>query len=167
MTRVLVAAASGASMAALTQAVSTIKGAHIVRYGSSRVPLGLLAESLCPDLVVIDDPKIAPHAKARAAEVRRAAPQARIVVVNPCSPSASVSGELHALAVTMMPSDLDPGRLGSALSTVVLAPVDKPCARADRSEGCEQRARSASRSLEVLPRPTRRRRADRQAGGGA
>jgi len=161
VTSVLVAAASGASMVALTKAVGTIKGAHIVRYGSSRVPLGPLAGSLGPDLVVIDDPKIAEHAKARVAEVRRAAPKAKVVLLSPFAPCAPIASELRALTTTVMPSDLDPGRLGSALSAVIVAPAGLPYARANRGEERRARARGASRSLEGFARATRRRQIDR------
>ena len=82
MTRVIIVADSGTALAHLTAAVGTVPGAFIVRHGSTNGPLDGLIASLAPDLVIIGDLLAPDRALARLAEVRRAAPEAKVVVVS-------------------------------------------------------------------------------------
>jgi chemotaxis response regulator CheB len=81
MTRVVVVADSGSVMAELTNAVSAIPGAHIVRHGSSRTRLDRLVARVDPDLVVIGELEAPEKAPARVAEIHEGAPRARVVVL--------------------------------------------------------------------------------------
>jgi chemotaxis response regulator CheB len=82
MTRVLIVADRGEAFAALTAAVEPLGGAYIARHTSGESPLGRLVASIQPDLVLIAELQQQAHAVARLAEVRSAAPAARIVVLS-------------------------------------------------------------------------------------
>ena len=121
MTRVVVAADSGPVLASLTAAVGTVPGAYIVRHASSAGALESLVAALAPDLVLIGD-LLSPHAAlTRLAEVRRAAPKAKVVVIS-SSPAADWLGDvLRAHASAVLPGELEPHTLGRVLREV-LAP---------------------------------------------
>ena len=96
MTRVIIVADSGPALASLTAAVATVPGAYIVRYGSSTHRLDRLVAPLSPDLVVIGDLLAPEHALASLADVRRAAPAAKVVVMSSTSEAVWLGDALRA-----------------------------------------------------------------------
>jgi DNA-binding NarL/FixJ family response regulator len=132
VTRVVVAADSGPVLAGLTAAVGTVPGAYIVRHGSTCGPLDGLVAPLAPDLVVIGDLLTPMNALARLREVRRAAPEALVVVLTSSAATSWLADALRARASAVLPGDLEPHRVGDLLRgvlaerTVARLPVDKP-----------------------------------------
>jgi DNA-binding NarL/FixJ family response regulator len=122
VTRVVVVADSGPVLASLTDAVSTVPGAYIVRHSSSLVPLDRLVAPLAPDLVVIGDLRVPEHALARLAEIRRAAPGARVVVLSSSPEAGWLADALRAHAAAVLPGHLEPNTLGLVLREVLAAP---------------------------------------------
>jgi DNA-binding NarL/FixJ family response regulator len=121
MIRVVVIADSGAVLASLTAAVGTVPGAYIVRHGSSVGPVDRLVAPLEPDLVVIGD-LLAPYdALARLGEIRRAAPQAQVVVLSSSPEAAWLADALRAEASAVLPGNLEPNTLGVVLREVLAA----------------------------------------------
>jgi chemotaxis response regulator CheB len=117
MTRVLVVADSGPMFARLTTAVGTVRGAYIVRHGSSASPLDRLLGALEPDVVLIGDLLAPADAPARIADVRRAAPGALVVALrSKRSPRVLAGG-----ASAVLPADLEPTALGEALTAILAA----------------------------------------------
>ena len=82
MTRVVVVADRGEDFASLTAAVGRLPGACLVRHGSGAAPLDRMVGAIAPDLVVIGALRTGDRSVARLAEVRRAAPAARVVVLS-------------------------------------------------------------------------------------
>jgi len=121
MTRVVVVADSGPVLASLTAAVGTVPGAYIVRHGSSAGPLGQLVAPLAPDLVVIGDLLVPEDALARLAEVRAAAPDARVVVLSSSPEAGWLADALRAQASAVLPGNLEPNTLGLVLREVLAA----------------------------------------------
>jgi DNA-binding NarL/FixJ family response regulator len=119
MTRVVVVADSGPVLASLTAAVATVPGAYIVRYGSSAGRLDRLVAPLAPDLVVIGDLLFPEHALARLAEVRRAAPAAKVVVLSSRPEADWLADALRARASAVLPGNLEPKTLGLVLREVL------------------------------------------------
>jgi chemotaxis response regulator CheB len=119
MTRVLVVADSGSTMAAVSEAVVAVRGAHIVRHGSDRAPLDRLVSAVAPDLVVIGNPETSERALARVSEVRDAAPDAKVVVFSSRARAGVLRTQLRGLTVTVLSGDMEPHRLGLALSDVL------------------------------------------------
>jgi DNA-binding NarL/FixJ family response regulator len=119
MTRVVVVADSGPVLASLTAAVGTVPGAYIVRYGSSVGRLDRLVAPLAPDLVVIGDLLVPEHALARLAEVRNAAPDAKVVVLSSRPEADWLADALRAHASAVLPGTLEPQTLGVVLREVL------------------------------------------------
>jgi DNA-binding NarL/FixJ family response regulator len=119
MTRVIIVADSGPALANLTAAVSTVPGAYIVRHGSSMAPLDRLVAPLAPDLVVIGDLLAPDHALARLAEVRSAAPAAKVVVLSSTPEADWLADALRAHAAAVLPGNLEPQTLGVVLREVL------------------------------------------------
>ena len=149
MIRVVVAADSGHVFASLTAAVAGVSGAFIARYGSSAGRLDRIVAPLAPDLVLIGSagPQ---EALARLAEVRHAAPAARVVVVSSTPEVGWLADALRAHATAVLPGDLEP-----RVTALVLAEVmaDEGAAAAPADAGATGRAQA------VPLRPRRRRRA--------
>jgi DNA-binding NarL/FixJ family response regulator len=122
MTRVVIVADSGPVLANLTAAVGTVPGAYIVRHGSSAGPLDQLVAPLAPDLVVIGDLLVPDRALARLAEVRRAAPAARVVVCSSEPEAEWLADALRAHASAVLPGNLEPHTLGRVLREVIATP---------------------------------------------
>lgn len=116
MTRVVVVADSGSDLARLTNAVGSIAGAYIARHVSGRARLDRLVARLDPDLVVVGELHVPGDAPARVAEVRSAAPGARIVVIS----SSSDNGGLEAALRTVLaePDGAAPGPAGTPLRLI-------------------------------------------------
>ncbi len=119
MTRVVVVADSGPVLASLTAAVGTVPGAYIVRHGSSAGRLDRLVGGLAPDLVVIGDLLAPQDALARLAEVRRAAPDAQVVVLSSSPEAGWLADALRAKASAVLPGQMDPETLGLVLREVL------------------------------------------------
>ena len=119
MTRVIIVADSGPALASLTAAVATVPGAYIVRYGSSTHRLDRLVAPLSPDLVVIGDLLAPEHALASLADVRRAAPAAKVVVMSSTSEAVWLGDALRAQASAVLPGTLDAETLGVVLREVL------------------------------------------------
>jgi DNA-binding NarL/FixJ family response regulator len=119
LTRVVIVADSGATMATLTAAVTAVNGAHIVRYGNSRTRLERMLAPVAPDLVVLGDLLVPEHALARLAEVRRAAPDAKVVVLSSRPEADWLADALRAHASAVLPGNLEPQTLGVVLREVL------------------------------------------------
>jgi DNA-binding NarL/FixJ family response regulator len=122
VTRVIIVADSGHALANLTAAVGKVPGAYIIRHFSSTGPLDRLVAPLAPDLVVIGDLLAPDHALARLAEVRRAAPAAKVVVLSSAPEADWLADALRAHAAAVLPGNLEPHTLGVVLREV-LAPT--------------------------------------------
>ena len=119
MTRVIIVADSGLALANLTAAVASVPGAYIVRHGSSVAPLDRLVAPLAPDLVLIGDLLAPDKALARIAEVRRAAPNAKVVVLSSSTEAGWLADALRAHASAVLPGTLEPHTLGLVLREVL------------------------------------------------
>ena len=119
MTRVVIVADSGISLANLTTAVGMLPGAHIARHLSSAAPLDRLLGPLAPDLVVLGDLRVPARALARLGEVRRAAPSAKVVLLSSTPEADWVADALRAQASAVLPGDLAPHTLGVVLREVL------------------------------------------------
>jgi DNA-binding NarL/FixJ family response regulator len=125
ITRVVVIADSGSVMADLTAAVGLVSGAYIVRYGSGGAPLERMIAQIGPDLVVIGDLRMPREALARLAEVRLAAPGAKVVVLS-SSPEASwLADALRADASAVLPGNVEPQTLAVVLREVITGPAPR------------------------------------------
>jgi DNA-binding NarL/FixJ family response regulator len=115
----VIIADSGSVLADLTAAVADVSGTHIARHASGRAPLDRLLLPLAPDLVVIGaltDPRLA---LARLAEVKRAAPAAKVVVLSERSEASWLADALRADAAAVLPGPVDPRTLAVVLREVI------------------------------------------------
>lgn len=115
MSRAVLVAGSGPVMAVLTQSLSTMRDVEIARHASGRAPVGAIVGPVAPDLVIVDEMDWFGLALARVAESREAAPEAVVVVLAAGPPRSSRAQALRAGATTVLPRDLDPTALGTAL----------------------------------------------------
>lgn len=122
--RALVIADSGPAMADLTRAVVALGGMQL-RHANGRTHVTALVRGFAPELVLIDEMHWAPRALARVAEVRRAAPDAAIVVLAEQLEGAWLAEALRMGAAAVMPSGSDEETfrqvLGEVLNRVPLA----------------------------------------------
>ena len=119
MTRVVVVADSGPVLASLTVAVGTVPGAYIVRHANSVGPLDRIVAPLAPDLVLIGDLLFPDDALKRLAEVRRAAPEAKVVMLSSSPEAGWLADALRAHASAVLPGRLEPQTLGLVLREVL------------------------------------------------
>jgi DNA-binding NarL/FixJ family response regulator len=126
VTRVAVIAASGSALANLTAAVAAIPGAFIVRHGSSAAPLDRLLALVAPDLILIADLSTPDQGLARLAEMRQAAPAAKVVVFGGTFTARWLEATLGASVLAVLPAELDPQALGRALCDAL---AEAPAAR--------------------------------------
>jgi DNA-binding NarL/FixJ family response regulator len=161
MTRVVVIADSGSTLKALTGAVMTVRGAEIVRYGNIRTRLDRLLASAAPDLVVIGDLRIAQQALIRLAEVRRAAPAAKVVLLSSSSGAAWLADALRAEASAVLPGNPEPRVLGIVLRDVLAQPEGAAPAAADSNRArtpspAAERGHAGRRRVRRAPAPRRK-----------
>lgn len=138
MTGVVIIADSGSVLADLTAAVGKVGGAHIVRHASGRARLDRLLPPLAPDLVVIGDLSDPALALARLAEVRRAAPAAKVVVMSAQSEASWLADALRADAAAVLPGCVEPGTLAIVLREVIDA-ERRPAARREATVTAHER----------------------------
>jgi len=119
VTRVIVVADSGPALANLTAAVGTLAGAYIVRHASSAGPLERLVAPLAPDLVLIGDLLTPGQGLTRLAEVRRAAPAAKVVVLSSTPEADWLADALRAHASAVLPGNVELHTLGLVLREVL------------------------------------------------
>jgi len=119
MTRVVIVAGSGPGLANLTTAVATVPGAYVVRHLSGAGPLERLVAALAPDLVILGDLFFPAPALARLAEVRRAAPAAKVVMISSGPEVGWLADALRAHASAILPGNLEPRTLGVVLREVL------------------------------------------------
>jgi DNA-binding NarL/FixJ family response regulator len=118
VTRVVIVADSGATMAALTAAVTAVRGAQIVRYGNSRTRLERMLAPAQPDVVVIGDLGSAAGALMRLAEIARTAPDAKVVLIGDGDEVRWLPEALRARASAVLP-----GNVGAHVVAIVLGEV--------------------------------------------
>jgi DNA-binding NarL/FixJ family response regulator len=107
MTRAIIIADSGPVFASLTEHLLATTRAEIVRHASGRVEVEAQVRSFTPDLVLLHDMGLPLRALARVQEIRRAAPDAVIVLLAE-RPEASWLGQALRLGATAtMPADSD------------------------------------------------------------
>ena len=119
MTRVVIVAGSGPGLANLTTAVASVPGAYIVRHLSSAGPLERLVAPLAPDLLILGDLFLRDDALARLAEVQRAAPAAKVVLISSRPDAGWLADALRAHASAVLPGNLEPHTLGVVLREVL------------------------------------------------
>jgi chemotaxis response regulator CheB len=119
MTRVVIVADSGATMATLTAAVTAVRGAHIVRYGNSRTRLERMLAPVEPDIVVIGDLHTAAGALPRLAEIARTAPGAQVVLIGDGRHVSWLPDALRARAAAVLPGNVDARVLSIVLEEVI------------------------------------------------
>ena len=107
MIRAIVLADSGAVHAALTQRLSAFGRVQVVRHASGRTNVEPQMRGFAPDLVLMHDMGLPLRALARVREIRRAAPDATIVVVAERLEGAWLSEALH-LGSMVLPADVEP-----------------------------------------------------------
>jgi DNA-binding NarL/FixJ family response regulator len=145
MTRVVLVADSGSVMSDVTAAIGLVPGWYIVRHGSGRAPLDRLVAHVEPDLVVIGALALPAEALARLAEVRRAAPAAKVVVLS-SSPDASwLADALRAEASAVLPGSVAPHALAIVLREVMAAGNRPAPAQAETDVACVVELRGAER----------------------
>jgi DNA-binding NarL/FixJ family response regulator len=141
VTRVVVVADAASVRADLTAAVAEIDGAVIVRSGTTRAQLDKLVAGVAPDLVVIGDLHVSADALARLAEIRSAAPAAKVVILSSSAEAGWLAAALRAHAAAVLPGNLEPRTLAVVLREVL---AESPVAAASaHAHG----ARSAVRQL--------------------
>ena len=123
MTRVIIVADNGPSLANLTAAVAAVPGAYIVRHLSGAGPLDRVVAPLAPDMVLIGDLRGPDPALARLAEVRRAAPAAKVVVLSSAAEADWLADALRAQASAVLPGNLEPQTLAIVLREVLTGPT--------------------------------------------
>jgi DNA-binding NarL/FixJ family response regulator len=119
VTRVVIVADSGATMATLTAAVTAVRGAQIVRYGNSRTRLERLLAPAAPDVVVIGDLHAADGALLRLAEIARTAPAAKVVLLGDGQEVSWLPDALRARAAAVLPGSVDARVLAIVLGEVI------------------------------------------------
>jgi DNA-binding NarL/FixJ family response regulator len=119
VTRVVIVADSGATMSALTAAVTAVRGAHIVRYGNSRTRLERLLGPVAPDLVVVGDMRTAASALVRLAEIAATAPAAKVVLLGDGPEVRWLPDALRARAAAVLPGNVEPRVLAIVLGEVI------------------------------------------------
>lgn len=146
MTRVVVVADSGSVMSDLTAAIGSMAGAYIVRHGSGRARLDRLVAHIAPDLVVIGDLQQPKEALARLGEVRRAAPDAKVVILSSTPEASWLADALRAEASAVLPGSIAPHTLAIVLREVIAAPQLRiATASSEAGLASERRSRSAAR----------------------
>ncbi len=138
MTRVLIVADSGVTMAALTASVGSVKGAHIVRYGNSRTRLERVLASVAPDLIVIGDLRTAEDALGRLSEIGRSAPGAKVVLIGDGSEVAWIPDALRARAAAVLPGSIEPQVLAIVLTEVIAERRPQPVPLRPRARHLER-----------------------------
>ena len=138
MTRVLIIAASGATMAGLTRAVMLLKQAHLVGHANAGTPLARLIRTLRPDLIVIGDLTTAAEAIHRLAETREIAPEAKVVLLSERSDASWLGDVLRADAEAVIPGNVEPRTLSIVLAEVIADDRRRPM-RAVAARGARRR----------------------------
>jgi DNA-binding NarL/FixJ family response regulator len=105
MMRALVIADSGPVMAALTQSAIELRDV-VLRHANGRSSVDPIARGFDPELVLIDDMRWPPLALARAAEVRRAAPGAAVIVLTEQLEGSWLADALR-MGATVLPAGAD------------------------------------------------------------
>jgi DNA-binding NarL/FixJ family response regulator len=138
MTRALIVADSGATMAALTTAVTAVKGSHIVRYGNSRTRLERLVAPAAPDLIVIGDLRTSADALLRLSEIGRSAPDAKVVLIGDGPAVRWIPDALRARAAAVMPGNVPPHVLAIVLGEVIAERRPQPVPLRPRAQHIER-----------------------------
>lgn len=122
--RAIIIADSGSGLASLTQLLTGLDRVELVRHASGRTNVEPQIRGSAPELVLIDDMGVPTLTLARVREVRRAAPDAAIVVMAERMESAWLGQALRLGAAAVMPA-------GTAQTTFrkVIADVLEPTAR--------------------------------------
>jgi DNA-binding NarL/FixJ family response regulator len=155
MIRVVIVADSGHGLAALTAAVEPLEGAYIVRHGSGQTPLDRLIAPIDPDLVVIADLQRPEHAIARLAEVRGAAPAAKVVMLSSRSDVDWLADALRAGASAVLPGSVEPHALALVLREVIAAEGKHAAPSATSELAAERPARPSGQRQRRRPRRAR------------
>jgi DNA-binding NarL/FixJ family response regulator len=155
VTRVVIVADSGPVLAKLTTGTSTVPGAYVARHLSSAAKLERLVARLEPDLILIGDLVAADRALTLLAEVRSAAPSAKVVLLSSTPEATWLADALRAHADAVLPGTLHPHTLGVVLREVL---ADRSGATAAPSVPPLDRvvaiAREEHRYIEVRPSQT-------------
>ena len=116
--RAMVIADSGAAHAAITRLLVDLD-ATIVRHANGRTRVEALTHEFAHELVIIDEMGWPPLALTRVAEVRRGAPDARIVVLAQRLEGGWLADALRLGAAAVMPAGADAQTFRQILSEVL------------------------------------------------
>jgi DNA-binding NarL/FixJ family response regulator len=119
MTSVVIVADSGAEMARLTAILHAVPGMVLVRHASGRVPVTSIIADHQPSLVVLGEMWPRRLVMERLAEIRRASPGSRTVVVATDSDARWLGTALDAGASAVIPGGPSAQALGTVLQEVL------------------------------------------------
>ena len=128
MTSVVIIADSGAEMARLTAHVHGAPGMTLVRHASGRVPVtGIVAEH-APALVLLGEMSPRALVLERLAEIRKASPASKVVVVAAEADARWLGIALAAGASAVIPGGPSSSALGAVLRDVLDTDTGEPTA---------------------------------------
>jgi DNA-binding NarL/FixJ family response regulator len=116
--RALVIADSGPTMADLTRALFALKSIEM-RHASGRTHVSALVRAFEPDLVLVDEMHWPKLALTRIAEVRRAAPDAAVIVLANDLEGTWLADALRLGAAAVMPAGADDETFHQVLADVL------------------------------------------------
>jgi DNA-binding NarL/FixJ family response regulator len=119
MIGVAVVADSGPALEAMTQGVSSIPGAHIVRHCHGHAPIGAALARFTPDLVIVDEMGWPRLALRRIAELRAALPETAIVVRASQPEAGWLADALHSGARAVVPATAGAQTLARVIAEVL------------------------------------------------
>jgi DNA-binding NarL/FixJ family response regulator len=120
MTSVVIIADTGAEMARLTTHVHAARGMTLVRHASGRVSVAGIVADHTPSLILLGEMSPRRLVLERLAEIRRASPSSKVVVVAADADARWLGNALGAGATAVVPG----GPSSGALSTVIREVLD-------------------------------------------
>jgi len=128
MTRVIVVADCGHSMATLTQALAGIDSVDVVRHASGRAAVAPLARKLSADVVFVDELHWPPLVLSRVSEIAKDAPDTAVIVLTSTPDAGWLADALRQGAAAVASSGLDTPTLARLLREVLASPASTPLA---------------------------------------
>lgn len=125
MTRAMIMADSGDSLAALTLSLADLERMEIVRHASGRAPVGALVKGIRPDIVLIHALLWPGLTLARIAEIRAGAPSTAVVVVAERVEAVWLADALIAEADAIVPAIAGKQTLQLVVDEAIAAHVDR------------------------------------------
>lgn len=133
MIKVALVANSGPALEAMTSSLASLTNVYIVRHCHGGKPVARGLKPFAPDLVLIDEMSWPRLALQRIAEIRVAAPGAKVVVRTSRPDAGWLADALRAGASAVIPQSAGPATLGIVLNEVMAGSswtTDEPLAKA-------------------------------------